>query len=91
MTNAALAVASSTLNPWIVAARAAAIDVIDQALSLSSRVIEDAAVPTSTMGALIPIVSEMPHGGFKESGYGKDMSIYALEHYTELKHVMIRH
>ena len=39
----------------------------------------------------IPIVSEMPHGGFKESGYGKDMSIYALEHYTELKHVMIRH
>ena len=39
----------------------------------------------------IPIVSEMPHGGFKQSGYGKDMSIYALEHYTELKHVMIRH
>ena len=59
MTNAALSVASSTLNPWIVAARAAAIDVIDQALSLSSRVIEDAAVPTNTMGALIPIVSEM--------------------------------
>ena len=39
----------------------------------------------------IPIVSEMPHGGYKQSGYGKDMSIYALEHYTELKHVMIRH
>ncbi|HKY16307.1 MAG TPA: aminobutyraldehyde dehydrogenase [Microthrixaceae bacterium] len=39
----------------------------------------------------IPIVSEMPHGGFKQSGYGKDMSVYALEHYTELKHVMIRH
>ena len=39
----------------------------------------------------IPIVSEMPHGGFKQSGYGKDMSIYAIEHYTELKHVMIRH
>jgi 1-pyrroline dehydrogenase len=39
----------------------------------------------------IPIVSEMPHGGYKQSGYGKDMSIYALEHYTEVKHVMIRH
>jgi betaine-aldehyde dehydrogenase/aminobutyraldehyde dehydrogenase len=30
----------------------------------------------------------MPHGGFKQSGYGKDMSTYSLEHYTELKHVM---
>lgn len=39
----------------------------------------------------IPIVSEMPHGGFKNSGYGKDMSQYAVEHYTELKHVMIKH
>ncbi|MFN8051833.1 MAG: gamma-aminobutyraldehyde dehydrogenase [Acidimicrobiales bacterium] len=39
----------------------------------------------------IPIVSEMPHGGYKQSGYGKDMSVYALEHYTELKHVMLRH
>ncbi len=39
----------------------------------------------------IPIVSEMPHGGFKNSGYGKDMSMYAVEHYTEVKHVMIKH
>ena len=39
----------------------------------------------------IPIVSEMPHGGFKQSGYGKDMSIYAIEAYTEVKHVMIKH
>ena len=38
----------------------------------------------------IPIVSEMPHGGFKQSGYGKDMSIYAIEAYTELKHVMVK-
>jgi len=38
----------------------------------------------------IPIISEMPHGGFKQSGYGKDMSVYAVEHYTELKHVMIK-
>jgi len=39
----------------------------------------------------IPIISEMPHGGFKNSGYGKDMSLYAVEAYTELKHVMIKH
>ena len=38
----------------------------------------------------IPIVSEMPHGGFKQSGYGKDMSMYAVEAYTEVKHVMIK-
>jgi betaine-aldehyde dehydrogenase len=30
----------------------------------------------------IPLVSEMPHGGFKESGYGKDLSVYSLEDYT---------
>jgi 1-pyrroline dehydrogenase len=34
--------------------------------------------------------SEMPHGGFKHSGYGKDLSVYALESQTELKHVMVR-
>ena len=38
----------------------------------------------------IPLVSERPHGGFKQSGYGKDMSIYAIEHYTEIKHVMVK-
>ncbi len=37
----------------------------------------------------IPIVAEMPHGGFKQSGYGKDLSVYALEDYTEIKHVMV--
>jgi betaine-aldehyde dehydrogenase len=36
----------------------------------------------------IPLVSEMPHGGFKESGYGKDLSMYSLEDYTVVKHVM---
>ncbi|TMM18109.1 MAG: gamma-aminobutyraldehyde dehydrogenase [Actinobacteria bacterium] len=36
----------------------------------------------------IPLVSEMPHGGLKESGYGKDLSIYSLEDYTVVKHVM---
>ncbi|MGH9042566.1 MAG: gamma-aminobutyraldehyde dehydrogenase [Acidimicrobiia bacterium] len=38
----------------------------------------------------IPLVSEFPHGGFKKSGFGKDMSMYAIEHYTELKHVMVK-
>jgi betaine-aldehyde dehydrogenase len=36
------------------------------------------------------LVSEMPHGGFKESGYGKDQSMYAIEDYTVVKHVMIK-
>jgi betaine-aldehyde dehydrogenase len=36
----------------------------------------------------IPIVAEMPHGGYKHSGYGKDLSIYSLEDYTNIKHVM---
>jgi betaine-aldehyde dehydrogenase len=36
----------------------------------------------------IPLANEMPHGGFKQSGYGKDLSMFALEDYTEVKHVM---
>jgi betaine-aldehyde dehydrogenase len=36
----------------------------------------------------LPLVSEMPHGGFKQSGYGKDLSVYSLEDYTVVKHVM---
>ncbi|MFL6060540.1 MAG: gamma-aminobutyraldehyde dehydrogenase [Marmoricola sp.] len=36
----------------------------------------------------IPFISEMPHGGFKHSGYGKDLSLYGLEDYTRIKHVM---
>ncbi|KIF77015.1 gamma-aminobutyraldehyde dehydrogenase [Streptomyces sp. 150FB] len=36
----------------------------------------------------IPIISEMPHGGYKASGYGKDMSSYSFEEYTQVKHVM---
>ena len=38
----------------------------------------------------IPLVSEMPHGGYKQSGYGKDLSMYALEDYTLVKHVMAK-
>jgi betaine-aldehyde dehydrogenase len=36
----------------------------------------------------IPLVAEMPHGGFKKSGYGKDLSVYGFEDYTRIKHVM---
>jgi len=39
---------------------------------------------------LFPLASEMPHGGFKESGYGKDMSIYSMEEYTRVKHVAVK-
>ncbi|WP_088288579.1 gamma-aminobutyraldehyde dehydrogenase [Kineosporia sp. A_224] len=37
----------------------------------------------------IPLVAEMPHGGFKHSGYGKDLSMYGFEDYTRVKHVMV--
>jgi betaine-aldehyde dehydrogenase len=40
------------------------------------------------INAHIPLVAEMPHGGFKHSGHGKDLSMYALEDYTRVKHVM---
>ena len=39
----------------------------------------------------IPLIAEMPHGGFKKSGYGKDLSMYGLEDYTRIKHVMHYH
>ncbi len=38
----------------------------------------------------LPYLSEMPHGGFGASGYGKDLSVYSLEEYTRIKHVMVR-
>jgi len=43
------------------------------------------------VNAHIPLVAEMPHGGFKHSGYGKDLSAYSLEDYTRIKHVMQYH
>jgi 1-pyrroline dehydrogenase len=39
---------------------------------------------------LVPITSEMPHGGYKQSGYGKDLSAYSMEEYTQLKHVVAK-
>jgi acyl-CoA reductase-like NAD-dependent aldehyde dehydrogenase len=38
----------------------------------------------------IPLTSEMPHGGYKQSGYGKDLSVYSVEEYTQIKHVMAK-
>ncbi|HEY6758334.1 MAG TPA: gamma-aminobutyraldehyde dehydrogenase [Baekduia sp.] len=38
----------------------------------------------------LPFLSEMPHGGFKESGYGKDLSVFGLEDYTRVKHAMVK-
>jgi betaine-aldehyde dehydrogenase len=38
----------------------------------------------------LPFLSEMSHGGFKHSGYGKDLSVYAVEDYTQIKHVMAK-
>jgi acyl-CoA reductase-like NAD-dependent aldehyde dehydrogenase len=35
------------------------------------------------------LTPEMPHGGYKQSGYGKDMSMYSVEDYTQIKHVMM--
>jgi aminobutyraldehyde dehydrogenase len=39
---------------------------------------------------LVPISSELPHGGFKQSGYGKDLSAYSMEEYTQIKHVVAK-
>src|SRR5438552_179548 len=39
---------------------------------------------------LLPIASELPHGGYKQSGYGKDMSIYSMEEYTQIKHAAFK-
>jgi aminobutyraldehyde dehydrogenase len=58
---------------------------ISRALSASS----DLQFGTVWINDHLPVTPEMPHGGFKQSGNGKDMSVYALEEYTEIKHVMI--
>src|SRR5579862_7061726 len=42
-------------------------------------------------GHLLPLSAELPHGGYKQSGYGKDTPVYSMEEYTQLKHVAIKH
>ncbi|HYM52630.1 MAG TPA: aldehyde dehydrogenase family protein [Candidatus Dormibacteraeota bacterium] len=49
-----------------------------------------AAIGTVWINDHLTIASEMPHGGFKQSGYGKDMSSYSIEDYTVIKHVMAK-
>ena len=46
-------------------------------------------VAVTFFGSPTPIVSEMPHGGYKASGFGKDMSMYSFEEYTQVKHVSV--
>ena len=52
------------------------------------RISRDLDFGTVWINTHIPLVAEMPHGGFKHSGYGKDLSLYGLEDYTRIKHVM---
>lgn len=59
---------------------------IDRALNASRRL----RFGTVWINDHLTLVSEMPHGGFKQSGYGNDMSMYALEDYTKVKHVCAR-
>ncbi|SHH32863.1 betaine-aldehyde dehydrogenase/aminobutyraldehyde dehydrogenase [Jatrophihabitans endophyticus] len=58
---------------------------VGRALSVSARL----QFGTVWVNDHLPVTPEMPHGGFKQSGNGKDMSTYSLEEYTEIKHVMI--
>ncbi len=46
---------------------------------------------TDGINMRIPLVNEMPHGGYTQSGYGKDMEMYSLEEYTQIKRVMATH
>ena len=54
----------------------------------AQRAARDIVAGTVWINDHIPIISEMPHGGAKASGYGKDMSVYSLHEYTQIKHVM---
>ena len=56
--------------------------------SRSMRFSRDLDFGTVWVNAHIPLTAEMPHGGFKKSGYGKDLSSYGFEEYTRIKHVM---
>ncbi|WP_432180707.1 gamma-aminobutyraldehyde dehydrogenase [Streptomyces sp. NBC_00063] len=66
-----------------------AASVFTSSVSRSMRAAKRLQFGTVWINEHLPIVSEMPHGGFKQSGHGNDMSMYALEEYTEIKHVMV--
>jgi len=61
-----------------------------QDVSKAMRVAAELQYGTTWVNTHFMLTSEMPHGGFKKSGYGKDQSIYALEEYTVARHVMIK-
>ena len=61
-----------------------------QNLNHAARAIRDLDFGCVWVNDHLPVMSEMPHGGFKQSGYGKDMSVYGLEEYTRIKHVMTK-
>jgi betaine-aldehyde dehydrogenase len=54
----------------------------------AQRATREIAAGTVWVNDHIPIISEMPHGGFKASGYGNDMSTFSFDEYTQIKHVM---
>ena len=55
------------------------------------RIVRTLQFGTVWINTYIPLVNEMPHGGYKQSGYGKDMGIFSLEEYTQTKHIMASH
>ncbi|KFD19112.1 MULTISPECIES: gamma-aminobutyraldehyde dehydrogenase [Tatumella] len=59
-----------------------------QDLRLAHRISHELEFGTVWINNHIPLCAEMPHGGFKKSGYGKDLSAYSLEEYTRIKHIM---
>jgi betaine-aldehyde dehydrogenase len=60
-----------------------------QSVVISERAQREINAGTVWINDHIPIMSEMPHGGFGGSGFGKDMSTYSLEEYTRIKHVAV--
>jgi acyl-CoA reductase-like NAD-dependent aldehyde dehydrogenase len=61
---------------------------VDAALRCAEAAREGWRDTTPAQNTHIPFASEMPHGGFKHSGYGKDLSMYGFEDYTRVKHLM---
>ncbi len=59
-------------------------------IALATRMARKLQFGTVWLNDHLTVADEMPHGGFKQSGYGKDLGIYSIEDYTVVKHVMAR-